>query len=265
VIKFQGDKYDLEPSNQPPHSLDSKGEMKPSERDSPSKISPAQRRKLVAIGIKARKSQRLIAHELNVTATTIRRDLEALGITAKKPTATIRKPAVVFKSSRPAIPDRKVVSQNPTKRLKLPPRPVFPRREVPEPIKPKPPKPPSPEIPLSPEQLRRQHLEEMLQLVGSWLLERKPDYSRPERVLDKARKLLAARLDLCIQGLPESPMSAAQLRDHTLPPEMDSARGTSRTEEVCAQWLARWLAAWEPQEKKLRNQVLDQIRARVTA
>src|ERR1035437_6788819 len=43
VIKFRGDKYDLEPSNQPPHTLDSKGEMKPSEINStPPKISPAE-------------------------------------------------------------------------------------------------------------------------------------------------------------------------------------------------------------------------------
>ena len=106
-IKFQGDKYDVVPANQPPHPLDSKGEMKHSEIDStPPKISPAERRKLVAIGIKARKSQRLIAQELNVTATTIRRDLKLLGTTAnKKPTATIRKPAVVFK----------VAPQHPTK------------------------------------------------------------------------------------------------------------------------------------------------------
>ena len=130
----------------------------------------SERRKLAAIGIKAGKSQRLIAQELDVTETTIRRDLEAQGITAnKKPTATIRKPAVVFKTSSPAFSDSNVVSQvptkilkptpTPTKRLKFPPRPVFRRRVVPEPLKPEPPKPSGPEIPLSPEQLRQQHLE----------------------------------------------------------------------------------------------------------
>ena len=193
-IKFQGDKYDLEPANQPPHTLDSKGEMKHSEINSTPKISPAERRKLVAIGIKAGKSQRLIAQELNVTPTTIARDLELLGITAnKKPTATIRKPAVVFKASSPAIPDKKVASQNPTKRFKLPPRPVFPRPGVPEPLKPGPPKF------LSPEQLRQQHLEEMLQLVGAWLVDQKHYYSREETVLDKARIRLAST-----PGLPRS-------------------------------------------------------------
>jgi nucleoid DNA-binding protein len=30
VIKFRGDKYDLEPADQPPHTLDNNGEMKPS-------------------------------------------------------------------------------------------------------------------------------------------------------------------------------------------------------------------------------------------
>jgi hypothetical protein len=219
-----------------------------------------ERRRLAAIGVKADKSQRLIAQELNVTETTIRRDLEALGITrTKKPTATRRKPAVVFKGSSRAAPDRKVAAQNPTKPLKLPPRPVFPRRVVPEPLKPGPPKP------LSPEELRRQRLEEMLQLVGSWLLERKPDYWRAINVLDKARIRLATHRDSPFRASPESPMSAEQLRDHTRPPEMDSARGTSRTEEVCAQWLAGWLAAWEPQDKQLRNQVIDQTRALLTA
>src|ERR1035441_1760550 len=126
--------------------------MKPSEINSPPpKITPAERRKLTAIGVKAGKSRRLIAQKLNVTETTIRRDLEALGITrTKKPTATRRKPAVVFKGGGRATSDRKVAAQNPTKPLKLPPRPVFPRLVVPEPLKPGPPKPPGPAKPLSP-------------------------------------------------------------------------------------------------------------------
>jgi hypothetical protein len=116
MITFLGGEYDLEPADQPPHRLDSNREMKPSERNSPRKISPAERRKLTAIGIKARKSQRLIAQELNVTATTIRRDMQVQGITAnKKPTATRRKPAVVWKASSRQTSDRKVASQNPTK------------------------------------------------------------------------------------------------------------------------------------------------------
>src|ERR1035437_3595155 len=69
----------------------------------------SERRKLAAIGVKAGKSQRLIAQKLTVTETTTRRDLEALGITRnKKPAATRRKPDVVFKGSSPATPDGKV-------------------------------------------------------------------------------------------------------------------------------------------------------------
>jgi len=60
---------------------------------------------------------------------------------------------------------------------------------LPEPLQPGPPKP------LSPEELRRQRLKEMLQLVGSWLLERKPDYWRAINVLDKARIRLATHRD----------------------------------------------------------------------
>jgi nucleoid DNA-binding protein len=280
MIQFLGGEYDLEPADpgplsqsgslpprQPPHRLDSKGEIKPAERNSPPpKISPAERRKLAAIGVKAGKSRRLIAQQLDVTATTIRRDMKVLGITRnKKPTATRRKPAAVWKSSRRATSDRRVAVQNPTKRLKLPPRPVFPRRVVPEPLKPGPPKPPSPEIPLSPAELRRQRLEEMLQLVGSWLLERKPDYLRAINVLDKARKSLATHLDSPARGLPESPMSAAQLRDYTRPPDPDIPQSLSRREEVCAQWLALWLAAWAPEDKQLRNDLLNQVRALLTA
>jgi hypothetical protein len=133
---------------------------------------------------------------------------------------------------------------------------------MPEALKPK---PPSPAIPLSPEQLRQQHLEEMLQLVGAWLLDQKQHYSREETVLDKARIRLASRRNFPVPELTESSMSAEQLRDSTRPPEMDSARGTYRTEEDCAKWLERWLAAWEPKDKQLRNQVIDQTRARVTA
>jgi hypothetical protein len=136
---------------------------------------------------------------------------------------------------------------------------------VPRPLTLKP-KQPRPEIPLSPEQLRRQHLEEMLQLVGAWLDERKGDYSIAERVLDKARNRLATHRNVP-RRLPESSMSAAQLRDHTRPTEMDSAKsqGMSRREEVCAIWLERWLAAWEPKDEQLRYQVIDQTKARVTA
>jgi hypothetical protein len=111
----------------------------------------------------------------------------------------------------------------------------------------------------------------MLQLVGSWLLERKPDYWHAINVLDKAWNHLAARKDLFVRGLPEappeSPMSAAQLRDQTRPPEMDAAipQSLSRREEICALWLARWLAAWAREDKQLRKEVLDQIRALVTA
>jgi nucleoid DNA-binding protein len=287
MIKFLGGEYDLEPADQgpptlsrsgslprrqPPHRLDNNGEMKPSERNSPPpKISPPERRKLTAIGVKAGKSRRLIAQELNVTETTIRRDLEVQGITAnKKPTATRRKPAVVWKGSSRATSDRKVALQNPTKPHQPTPRnkDISPRIVVPEPLKPRQPKHRSPEIPLSPEELRRQRLEEMLQLVGSWLVERKPDYVRAINVLDKARKSLAAsRPDFYVRGLPESPMSAEQLRDHTRPPEMDSVipQVRSRREEVCALWLARWLAAWERKDEQLRNKVIDQTRALVTA
>jgi hypothetical protein len=266
----------------------------------------SERRRLAAIGVKAGKSQRLIAQELNVTETTIRRDLEAQGITRnKKPAATRRKPAAAWNVSRRATPERKVAVPTPTeplpptptkphqltstptkplklpptpteriklrKRIELPPRPVFPPRVVAKPLQPEPPKPRSPEIPLSPEQLRRRRLEEMLQLVGSWLLERKPDYWHAINVLDKAWNHLAARKDLSVRGLPEAPpestMSAAQLRDQTRPPEMDAAipQSLSRREEICALWLARWLADWAREDKQLRKEVLDQIRALVTA
>jgi nucleoid DNA-binding protein len=287
MIKFLGVEYDQEPADQgpptlsrsgslprrqAPHRLDGNGEMKPSERNSPPrKISPPERRKLTAVGVKAGKSQRLIAQELNVTETTIRRDLEVLGIPAsKKPTATRRKPAVVWKGSSHATSDRKVASQNPIKSHKPTPRnkDVSPRIVVPEPLKPRQPKHRGPEIPLSPEELRRQRLDEMLQLVQSWLVERDRDYLRATNVLDKARNSLAAsRPDFYTRGLPESPMSAVQLRDYTRPPEMDAAKSQSlsRREEVCALWLARWLAAWETKDEQLRNKVIDQTRALVTA
>ena len=269
-----GEELDLEPTPptspptvsippiQPPRKLDS------------SKVSPEERRKLIAAGIKAGKSLRLIAQELKVTGTTIQRDMKVQGINAnKKPTVTRRKKkAAVWKRSRRATPNRKVAAPTPTephkltptpkKRIILPPRPVFPPRVVPEPPK------PGPSKPLSPEELRRQHLEEMLQLVGSWLLERKPDYWLVINVLDKARNHLAASKDLSAWGSPEappeSPMSAAQLRDLTRPPEMASASNPDRREEVCALWLALWLAAWAREDKQLRKEVLDWVRAIVT-
>jgi hypothetical protein len=209
---------------------------------------------LVAIGIKARKSQRLIAQELNVTETTIRRDLEVLGITAnKKPTATRRKPAVVWKASSPAISNNK-------------PLQPAPRIVVPRPLTLKP-KHPSPAIPLSPKELRQQHLEEMLQLVQAWFVERDPDYTRATSVVEKARKLLTSRQDFPVPEMPGSPMSATQLRDHTRPSEMDpaSSPNINRREEVCALWLARWLAAWAPEDKQLRYEVLDQAKALLPA
>jgi hypothetical protein len=310
VIKIQGgEELDLEPDPRPPTV--SLPPVQPPRKLDSSKVSPEERRKLIAAGVKAGKSLRLIAQELNVTATTIQRDMKVQGINAnKKPTVTRRKKkAAVWERSRRATPERKVAAQTPTKphqlapiptkphqlaptptkplkltptltkphqlaptptkriklrkRIILPPRPVFPPRAVSEPPK------PGPSKPLSPEELRRQHLEEMLQLVGSWLLERKPDYWLAINVLDKARNHLAASKDLSAWGSPESPpespMSAAQLRDRTRPQEMDSANNTDRREEVCALWLARWLAAWAREDKQLRKEVLDWVRARVTA
>jgi hypothetical protein len=107
----------------------------------------------------------------------------------------------------------------------------------------------------------------MLQLVQSWLVEWKLDYQRAENVLDKARNHLATHRDVPVRGLPESPMSADQLRDHTRPPEMDAVRfqGRFRGEEACALWLTSWLAAWAPEDKQLRNDVLDQVRAHLRA
>lgn len=166
---------------------------------------------------------------------------------------------MVFKGSSPTTSDNRAAAQNPTKPLKLPPRPVFQRRVVPEPPKPRPSKP------LSPKELRRQRLEEMLQLVGSWLDEWKPYHWRAINVLDKARKRMAASEDFYIRRLHESPMSAEQLRDSTRPPEMDWVRGASSREEVCAKWLANWLAAWAPKDEQLRTEVLNQTRALVLA
>jgi hypothetical protein len=62
-------------------------------------------------------------------------------------------------------------------------------------------------------------------------------------------------------------MSAEQLLHYTRPPEMDDpgAQYGSRKEEICALWLSRWLANWAPQDEKLRNEVLDQLRAILTA
>jgi nucleoid DNA-binding protein len=284
MIKFLGDEYDQKPADQdsptlsrncslprpqPPHRLDSNAEMKSSERN-PRKISPPERRKLVAIGVKAGKSRRLIAQELNVTETTIRRDLELLGVTVdKKPSATRRRSTVVWKGSSHATSDRKVASQNATKSHMPTPRSkdISPRIVVPEPLKQRQSKHRDAEIPPSPEELRRQRLEEMLQLVQSWLVERNHDYLRATNVLDKARNLLTTSQDFYVRGLPQSPMGADQLLHHTRPQEMDAAssQNRSRREEVCALWLARWLAAWAPQDKELRNHVLDQTRDHLRA
>jgi hypothetical protein len=105
----------------------------------------------------------------------------------------------------------------------------------------------------------------MLELVGAWLLERKPYYLHAINVLDKARIRLKARRDSPLPQLPESTMSAAQLRDYTRPPDPVIPQSPFRREEACAQWLANWLAAWEPKDKELRNKVIDQTRALVTA
>jgi hypothetical protein len=63
-------------------------------------------------------------------------------------------------------------------------------------------------------------------------------------------------------------MSAEQLLHYTRPPEMDDPGAQyygSRREEICALWLFRWLANWAPQDEKLRNEVLNQVRAILTA
>lgn len=171
------------------------------------------------------------------------------------PTKRIELPATPTEPLKltPAPTEPHQLPPTPTKRIKfrkrieLPPRPVFPR-------------------PLSPEELRRKHLEEMLSLVQSWIGEQWNNCQRKENILDKARIRLASSQDFFAQLLPEAPMSAAQLRDYTRPPEMDGAipQGTYRTEEVCAKWLANWLEAWAPEDKQLRKEVLEKVRALVT-
>ena len=53
------------------------------------KLTPSERRELVALGVKAGKLRHLIASELGVTVTTIGRDLRILGIKGNKKPAKI--------------------------------------------------------------------------------------------------------------------------------------------------------------------------------
>ena len=53
----------------------------------------------------------------------------------------------------------------------------------------------------------------------------------PDQNQGKARNHLAASPNVYARRLPESPMSAAQLRDHTRPEDMDAARSQGRFRE----------------------------------
>lgn len=240
--------------------------MEPIRKPQSRKLSPAERREYVALGVKAGKSLRLLAEQLGVTDATIRRDLLSFGITGnKKPAVTRRKKAAVWKTSSKKAAENKALENQKVKRFRTvadsararPKR----RKKIALPERPKLTEPTK----LSPEQRRQQRLEEMVDLIDSWLAEHRQDYLHRENVLDKAKNRLKAKPGFYVQQLPDSSLSAAELLAKTRPEEMDSARlqSISRREEVCALWLARWLAAWAPHDEDLRDAVLNQARSRL--
>lgn len=118
--------------------------------------------------------------------------------------------------------------------------------------------------PKTPEEVRQQRLQEMIQSVQSWLEKEAPNYWRAIDVVDKARNRLNASSYGYFQGIPVTSKSAAELRDQTRPAEMDSAASQIplRREENCPQWLASWIAYWEPRDESLRNELLNLVRAK---
>jgi IS30 family transposase len=70
----------------------------------PSKLSPTERRKLVALGLQAGKSNRAIAQELNVDEGTVRRDRRALRTPVKQQPA--KTPEIRHRRSKQVLPAR---------------------------------------------------------------------------------------------------------------------------------------------------------------
>jgi nucleoid DNA-binding protein len=211
------------------------------------KLSPSERRKLAIIGVKAGKSRISIAKELRVSETTIRRDLKSPVKPAKKKSgATRRKPGAPPKEGSHKGASRKPSVSKAIGTAKSTLRKIL-----------------DSERPTAAEEARQQRLQEMVDLVDSWLAEQKRDYRRATSVVDIARNKLSASSHAYFRGIPEPSMSAEALRDQTRPPEVDSARAQnlSRREEVCAQWLSRWIAEWEPRDEALRNEVFRRVRA----
>lgn len=260
-IVFRGDEHDLEPTEEPRHVGSSSSgrsprrlkanhdDIKPAKvGPRRGKLSPAERRKRAVIGVKAKKSKRAIAKELGVSDTTIARDLKSPAKYAKKKSATTRrKPGAPPKVGRHKGISPKPSVSNTTRSVKG----ALGKSSDSERL-------------TTAEDVRQQRLQEMVELVHSWLAERRADYHRATSVVDKARNRLNASSHAYFDGMPEPSMSAAELRDQSRPQEMDSAMSQrlSRREEVCAKWLARWMAEWEPRDEALRYEVLNQVRSK---
>jgi hypothetical protein len=230
---------------------------------------PVQRRELVKIGVKAGKSRRLMAQELGVTDVTIRRDLEFLGINADEKPVITRGKKVAAGETKKSRPSETQTAE--TQRAELIRKIALAAKKrgnrqitLPKISKPKPPIQESP-VQLSPKEHRQQRLQEMLELIQSWMVDHKSDYTRAKNVVGKAHNRLKASRDFYVKSLPESDLSPSELRDQSRPTEMSAAasQGIARREEVCAQWLAGWLAVWSPRDEGLRNEVLNQTLTRL--
>lgn len=205
------------------HGIISSRSIQESPPQRPRKLAPAERRNLVALGIQAGKSNRMIAQELGVDEGTIRSDRKALGVTtSSNPTITRRK--------RGATLPRNPASQ-PIKVAKELPRTTGIRVAVPK----KPSRVPSAVVEQRAAAWRRR-LETIVSVASDWLAEQQLGKWSTNVVLEQASDRLHSGRALhqhIVRTIPQSPRTASenptQSDGHTGSRERHKARRRLRT------------------------------------
>lgn len=184
-----------------------------------SKLSRAERRKLVALGIHAGKSNRAIAKEIGVDEGTIRRDRKALS-----PSEGREGP------QSPSIGPRK-----PPKKLRKLARPL-------------------PVYNPAPEKSQKLDARIVINAIKLWIEEEHMVLEEIEYVLHEAAKRLHFGREV-VRSIPASSKSPSELLERARPVNRDKDEIVPGP-DFWADWLARFLALCFPRQEELRNEIL---------
>jgi hypothetical protein len=169
---------------------------------------------------------------------TERHQFVALGVSAGKSNRAIAKELGVDEGT--IRRDRKFLATPENERLIKLPRPTKPRKV-------------HPVREADPAELRRQYLQDMVEVLQHWIGGQGLVLPDIEYVLDKAGKHLYEGRGF-VRRLPESPHNPVELLPLTRPNHVIEDHMPAKL-DYCAEWLARWLACCLPREEELQDEV----------